>query len=73
MSDTEDRNTITDELMAKMPGANYRLIAEMLTALSIPHRLVSEDGKTFVVTRDYDPCRINFEVEAGRVVSARRG
>lgn len=39
----------------------------------ITFRVISVDGESFPVTADYSPDRINFDIENGKVVKAKRG
>jgi len=39
----------------------------------LPHRVISQDGQEFPVTRDYRPERLNFTVENGIVTKVTNG
>ena len=42
-------------------------------ATDTPWRITREDDETFMVTQDYNPVRINFEIDDGKVTKATNG
>ena len=42
-------------------------------ASDTPWRITREDKETFMVTQDYNPARINFEIDNGKVTKATNG
>ncbi len=38
-----------------------------------PWRIAREDGESFLLTQDYNPNRVNFEIDKGTVTSATFG
>jgi hypothetical protein len=45
----------------------------MINADEQRYRIRKEDGESFMVTMDWDPVRINLEIENGIVTQARLG
>lgn len=46
---------------------------KILESLGISFRVTKEDGRVGVCTRDYDPSRMNLEIEDGIVVEYHKG
>jgi len=42
-------------------------------ASDTPWRITREDDEQFMVTQDYDPTRLNFEIDDGKVTTATYG
>jgi len=42
-------------------------------ALGVRARIVEEDGKSFPVTKDYRPERVNFTINDGKVTKLHKG
>lgn len=67
----------TPSAAATTPGSFVGLTIEEAKTRAekadLPHRIVSQDGKEFPVTRDYRPERLNFTVEKGIVTKVTNG
>ena len=48
-------------------------ICKELHAAGIPFRIQERNGKSYMMTRDYDPKRLNFVISQGIIVGVSRG
>jgi len=72
-----DKDDVSEE---KTSGGDLRYVGltkaaakELAASEGVKSRVVLEDGEAFMVTRDYLPERLNFEVVKGRVTRVTRG
>ena len=54
-------------------GLTKRAAIARADAAGVPWRVTREDDEEFAVTQDYNPERVNFEIDDGRVTSATFG
>lgn len=45
----------------------------MIKEAGFYHRIVAEEGETFIVTMDYSPMRFNLEILNGKVTTVSKG
>ena len=46
---------------------------ELLKKKGISSRILREDGNSFMTTMDYDPTRINVEIDKGSITKIKLG
>ena len=63
----------TDPGAAAYVGLTKRAAIEKADAGDTPWRITREDDESFMVTQDYVPERLNFEIDNGTVTTAAYG
>lgn len=48
-------------------------VIKMMEEAKVAYRIAARDGDYFTMTRDYNPDRLNFYVECGKVTTISRG
>ena len=46
---------------------------EVITLLDVPVRIAHKDGQDFMLTRDYNPDRINLKIKDGKIIEVYNG
>lgn len=64
---------VRDRNMPCVIGLSENEAAEHLKAAGFSYRVSSKDGTQFIVTRDWDPGRINLDIENDKVIRATAG
>jgi hypothetical protein len=66
-------SSTSDTSAASYVGLTKKEAIAKAEATDTPWRITREDEESFMVTQDYNPARINFEIDNGRVTKATNG
>jgi len=73
VSSGSKQSTTTDTSAQSYVGLTKRQAILKADSTNTPWRITREDKETFMVTQDYNPARINFEIDDGKVTKATSG
>ena len=62
-----------DTIAAAYEGLSKQAAIAKADAADVTWRITREDDEVFMVTQDFDPERVNFEIDDGRVTTASFG
>lgn len=68
-----DYNRVARVIAAMIEGEPYEDVEYVLSVVQQTRRVVSKDGKPYVVTRDFRPDRINISIDNGIITKATCG
>ena len=73
VSSGSKESTTSDTSAQSYVGLTKKEAIAKAEASDTPWRITREDKETFMVTQDYNPARINFEIDNGKVTKATNG
>ena len=73
VSSGSKQSTTSDTSAQSYVGLTKKEAIAKAEASDTPWRILREDKETFMVTQDYNPARINFEIDNGKVTKATTG
>ena len=73
VSSGSKQSTTSDTSAQSYVGLAKQEAIAKAEATNTPWRITREDQETFLVTQDYNPQRINFEIDRGKVTKATNG
>lgn len=68
-----NKRDLAKSLLGKLMGLEEEKAVELAKESGLDYRVISRDGKPFIITCDYRFDRLNFEVIGGKVVEATLG
>lgn len=57
----------------KLVGLSFEDAQDLVLANNLKFRVVKQDGRAAICTRDYNLDRVNVELENGHVIATKRG
>ena len=73
VSSGSKQSSTSDTSAASYVGLTKQAAIAKAEATNTPWRITREDKESFLVTQDYNPGRINFEIDKGKVTKATNG
>ena len=67
------QSTTSDTSTQSYVGLTKQAAIAKVKATDTPWRITREDQEVFMVTQDYNPERVNFEIDHGKVTKATNG
>jgi hypothetical protein len=73
VSSGSKQSTTSDTSTQSYVGLTKKEAIAKAEASDTPWRITREDKEVFMVTQDYNPERVNFEIDQGKVTKATNG